>query len=191
VSRFERALGENRAPQKVGDVRLRSEPSALIGEKGPAPLGQRVLPDLLLFGGIAAGVGAVALVLLSPGEVGAAAALAAIAVGSFVLSARLGQQCRRGPRFIVSFADQSLRLILPGGLFRPPRALRIPFDQIQELYVISRADGTHALLFDAALPARRPLRGAVLVDKVRAGELGALRRLWSMLRAALGMTASV
>jgi hypothetical protein len=183
VRSFERALQENPAPRSVGDVQLRSDPPVLVGETRRPPERARLHPELWLGVGLACGVGVLAALMAWPGSnVTLAAILALIAGVALAGAGRAERNARQQRRFVLHFGNETLRVDLPGRWLQRPRSWSVHFDEIRDLYVLAGDDGSHSLIVEVAGGA------AVLVDRVEEAELDELRRLWSLLRAAFGLT---
>lgn len=188
--KFEDALEENPIPSRVGDVRLRYEPSLLIGEARGDGVRGDLLSEAALVGGIACGVSGVALVLFSRSGFGmaVAAALALSAGGLLWVAASLRKRRKLGRRFVLNFATESLRLDAPAPRSAMPRSTVVHFDAVREVAVLVRDDERFSLVVDyAPSPAAPDIRSEVLVDDVDPDEVEELRRIWRMLRGAFGL----
>lgn len=188
--RFEDALEENPIPARVGDVRLRYEPSLLIGEaRGGGTLAE-LLGEAALIGGSACGISGVALILFSRSGFGVAAAAALALLAGLLLwvAASLRKRRKLRRRFVLNFATESLRLDAPAPRSAMPRSTVVHFDAIREVAVLVRGDDRFSLVVDyAPHPAAPEVLSEVLVDEVRPDEVEELRRIWRMLRGAFGL----
>lgn len=186
--KFSEALDQSPMPKRVGDVRLRYEPSLLIGEARRRP---GLLPSLSVGTGAACGVGSV-LALLLPSEAGPSLALALVLGVSGALLMGLGMaleaRARAIRRFILNFATESLRLERPSRARGRPQTWVVHFDGVREVQVVSRPDGTYALFVEyAPKPGAEDTRVETLVDKVPPAEVDTLRRVWRLLRNSFGL----
>ncbi len=160
----------------------------LIGETLTPPRRGLPWPEMLLGLGLASGVGAVAAQIATPdANVALAAGLAVLAGLGLVGAGRVERSARQRRRFVLHFGNEALRVDAPGGLRRPGRSWSAHFDDIADVYVLAHADGSHALVVELR-PGQAPTQPEVLVDRVQDDELDELRRLWSLLRAAFGLT---
>lgn len=184
---FERALQENRPPRSVGDVTLLYESPVLVGESRPRPARMRLLPELLFVAALGLGLSAVALLVTGSADgVGAPAGLALGAMFLVVLAARADRGVRQRRRFVLHFADETLRLDLPGDLRRRGHSLRLSFDDVRDVYVLERHDGRFSLVVEVQHEGEAS-KPALLVDEVQPSETEELKRLWLTLRAAFGI----
>ncbi len=177
-------------PRRVGDVRLRYEPSLLIGE---ARARRGLLPTFALGAGAACGFGAV-LALVLPGQAGPGEALAIFLGGSCALLLSLGltldARARAVRRFVLNFATESLRLERPSRARGRPQTWVVHFDCVREVEVVSRPDGSYALRVEyAPEPGSQETRVEVLVNGARPDEIDTLRRVWRLLRNSFGLRA--
>jgi hypothetical protein len=169
----------------VGDVRLRYESPLLIGElrpRRPSPV-----PDVLLAAAAVLGLVTVALLLFrtsSPGIPWVELLLGVAAAALMGVAARTRARHRHRRRFVLNFADETLRLesFASAGALRATVRVH-PFDAVEELEVEPREQGGFRLVVRMGTPPGR----AVLVDEVLGEEIAQLRQLWAMLRAAFGI----
>ncbi|MGA9524766.1 MAG: hypothetical protein WBV82_25130, partial [Myxococcaceae bacterium] len=106
-----------------------------------------------------------------------------------VAAARTERNARQRRRFVLHFGNETLRIDLPGHRLQRPRSWSVHFDQIRDVYVLAGDEGNHALVVEfAEVAADATAVTAVLVDCVGDEEVDELRRLWSLLRAAFGLT---
>lgn len=185
------ALEGNRIPLAVGDVRLRYEPSLLIGERRRRRSG--VLPDALWTLGAIFGV-LTAAVLLVPNSLPSTllGAGCAAVCGALVLAGMWAEGRRRARRgFVLNFGTESLRVDLP-----PARGRRTPvswvvkFDAVRDVRVVERGRrrfGLSVRFDDPTKPGKGAEREELLVDAVAPGEIDDLRRLWRVLYNAFGL----
>ncbi len=135
----------------------------------------------------ASGVSALAALVAWPDATAAPAAILAIIAGaSLAGAARTERNARHRRRFVLHFGNETLRVDLPGHRLQRPRSWSVHFDQVRDLYVLAGDDGRHALVVEVT--SDTGATPAVLVDRVGEDELDELRRLWSLLRAAFGLT---
>ncbi|MFL5319733.1 MAG: hypothetical protein ACJ790_08750 [Myxococcaceae bacterium] len=172
--------------ERVGPLRLRYEPSLLIGEpalrdpREPIALGLRILA-------LALGIGALASLVLGSGGSFPLTTLVTglLAVAAFMGSAFLERRVL-SRRFILNFGTESLRIDdLPTPLKRP-RTRTLHFDLIASVDVV--ADGPGYVIAVTLKPdAGRPSL-EVLTSRVPAEHIEELRRLWRVLRDAFGLS---
>ncbi len=177
-------------PRRVGDVRLRYEPSLLIGE---ARRRHALLPTLALGMAGACGFGAVLSLLLpaadSPGEA-LALLLGVCSVLLLGLGLVLDARARAVRRFVLNFATESLRLERPSRARGRPRTWVVHFDSVREVEVVSRPDGRYALRVEyAPEPGSQETRVEVLINGAHPDEIDTLRRVWRLLRNSFGLRA--
>lgn len=185
--RFEDALRERRAPEKLGDVRLSYDPPVLVGQTSVERGWRRYLPDALFVGALGCGVGAVGGLVANPGgAVTLPVLLTAAAAVLVVLAAQAERRVRRPRRFALNFLDETLRVELSGAFGRRGRALTVPLDEVRDVYAVERRDGCYSLRVDFTAGGRT--LSALLVDRVPPEERAELGRLWSALRAAFALT---
>jgi len=177
-------------PRRVGDVRLRYEPSLLIGE---ARRQSGLLPTLSMAVGAGCGVGAVVALML-PASAGPIVSLAltlgvccALLLGiGLVLEAR----ARAVRRFVLNFATESLRLERPSRARGRPQTWVVHFDCVRDVEVVSRPDGSYALRVEYAPElGSEETRVEVLVNGAKPAEIETLRRVWRLLRNSFGLRA--
>jgi HAMP domain-containing protein len=178
VARFEKALAENTAPSRLGDVSLRYEPSMLIGET--AKPNQSFTPTVIWLGGIAALLFAIAAIFIV--ESGWVSALL-LAAGAALLfgTVRLERHEKRQRRFVANFATYSLRLDFTSPIAGQPRTVIVPFDSVKAVELLDAGILTVDVEHDG-----RVLREA-LVAFIKEGELEAAQRLERVLRGAFGL----
>lgn len=186
---FQDALQRSAPLDRVGPLRLRYEPSLLIGEPmGRNPRGTQAL--LMRLVALALGMLAIALVLSAAMN----ARLPWTALGTAVLSAALFgasamiERAFSARRFILNFGTESLRLDdLPTALKRP-RTRTVHFDQIASVDVEAEPR-THsfALWITLKAEAGNPTRER-LIAGVSGEDVEDLRRLWRVLRDAFGLS---
>jgi hypothetical protein len=188
--KFSEVLEQSPMPRRVGDVRLRYEPSLLIGEARRRP---GLLPTLALAVGAACGLGAVVALLL-PASAGPTEALAlTLGVGCVLMlgmGVALEARARAVRRFVLNFATESLRLERPSRARGRPQTWVVHFDCVREVEVVSRPDGSYALRVEyAPEPGSPETRVEVLVNGARPEEIDTLRRVWRLLRNSFGLRA--
>lgn len=185
--RFEDALHQRRAPEKLGDIRLSYDPPVLVGQTKVEGGRRRYLPDALFVGALGCGVGAVGGLVANPGgAVTLPVLLAAGAAVLVILAAQAERRVRRPRRFALNFLDETLRVELSASLGRRGQALTVPLDDVQDVYAVERRDGRYSLLVDFESNGR-PLT-ALLVDRVPPEEREELGRFWTALRSACALT---
>jgi hypothetical protein len=189
VASFEKALEENPAPKRLGDVRLSYEPGRLLGESLPPSIWRRQLPGTCLVLAALCTAGAVLGVLLGRAQEGLPSvplALGAVAVALVGYALRLeGQLGRR--RFVLHFPTERLRL---EQLRWAPGATRthwVPFDEVCAVEIVERAPRRYALVVAWRPDGKGEPRRAVLVEHVGAAEEEALFRVWRLLHNAFGL----
>lgn len=186
--KFSEALEQTPIPRRVGDVRLRYEPSLLIGE---ARRRTALLPSLAVGVGVACAIGCV-LALLLPPSAGPTLPLALVLALSAGLLTGLGMlleaRARAVRRFVLNFATESLRLERPSRAHGRPQTWVVHFDGVREVSVTARQDGTYALHVEyVPTPDAQETRVEVLVDRVPPAEVDTLRRVWRLLRNSFGL----
>lgn len=174
----------------MGDVQLSYDAPVLVGQARRAAGRDRALPQLLFLGGLVGCIGALGALVADPGgSIALALCLGASGALSAALGGRLERRVRHRRRFILNFADELVRVDLPGGLWHRPSTNTWHFDEVREVFVEARADGQLRLLMEVGPPGSSDRRRTVLlVDAVQSFEAEPLRRLWTALRAALGVT---
>ncbi|MBX5481756.1 MAG: hypothetical protein IRZ16_07930 [Myxococcaceae bacterium] len=187
---FERALRDNPAPGSVGDVELRYDAPVLVGEGRGVAGPIRWLPGVLLLAALALGLGALLTLIADPaGPIHVPLAQGLGAGLAVALGGRLERHTRHRRRFVLHFADETVRVDLQGGLWRRPISRTWPFDAVKGLYVVEKRGGVFSLWMEAAkAPGSARTVPVLLVDGVPADDVEALRRLWTTLRAAFGLT---
>lgn len=179
--RFEDALQQRTAPERLGDLRLHYDAPVLIGE---AVRGSRYAPETFFTAALASGIGAVGALVANPGgAIAVPLVLAILAAALIGLAVRTERAVRRPRRFALHFLDETLRVELPGWR---ARSAVVPFDDVRDVYVLERADQRYSLAIDFDLGGAR--RTVLIAENVTAGESEALRRFWTLLRAAFGLT---
>lgn len=183
VADFERSLAENPAPQALGDVALRYEPSMLIGQTNRRA---SLRPTALATLGAAlaiAGLGT----LLMPGPSWPAAGLLVLSALAFSASVRLRRRERQQRTFVLNFASASLRLDEESAVLGSPQTVLVAFDQVQQVSALIQSDGLHCLTVDLSVASRA--RREVMVAHVPEAQLLALERFRRVLEGAFGLGA--
>jgi hypothetical protein len=181
VHDFRRALAENPAPTRLGDVRLRYEPSMLIGETEEQGLSWR--PGALATVGVIVLVAGLALLAVRTAQVALGPVLAAAALlwGSVWLRRR--ERGKRG--FVVNFTASHLRLDFVTPIAGKPQTLLVRFEDVKAVELMEQGDGQHCLTVD--FDDDGALLREVLVAFVGSGELEAAKRLARVLQGAFGL----
>jgi hypothetical protein len=185
ASRFQRALEENPAVHRLGDVSIRYEPSLLIGEADrPKPGWEPVLG--LLVG--VAGACSLAAAALTSGAVGwMAGSLLATGLG-FGAAAWLTQRAKRQRRFVLNFGTYALRLDFSTPITGRPKTMVMDFDLVRALDVREQGDGRLCLTVDFLPDAdSRDVLREVLVAHVPQADREVLERLQRILHAAFDL----
>lgn len=175
---FRKALADNPAPARLGDVSLRYAPSMLIGETA-AP-GRTWRPTgLVTLGG--------ALLVVSVALLGVSSELVALpfllgSAAAFGGSAWLLRHERRKRGFVVNYATLTLRLDFVTPFAGRPRTLLVPFDDVKALALLEQADGRRCLTVDFALDGG--LFREVLVASIAPQDVGQAQRLERVLSGA-------
>ncbi len=185
---FEEALRENLPVTAVGDLRLRYDGPMLVGELAPGAAGARLpasLADGLGVAALSAALISVVLLLATP-WVGLAAAFAlcfaALLYGSAAVRGR--QRARR--RFVLNFADETLRLERPARGLGAPLTRVVSFDEVLGLVLERRPQGALGLEVEVQREGAEP-ESFPLVQQAGAGDEDALRSLARMLHHAFGL----
>lgn len=186
--RFDDALQAHRVPSRLGDVHLRYDPPALIGETvrkvGPG----RHLPDVAFILSIGCAMAAVAALVTSRADAYGLPVAFALAAAALLVVATRTERKARPRRFALNFLDETLRVDAPAGPLRGTIARSVPFDDVRDVYVVERRDGRYALIAEFVAGGGGAQFAIVLVDRVSPDEAEALSRFWGTLRAAFGLT---
>lgn len=182
MARFADVLESNPAPNALGDVTLRYEPSMLIGEtrKGKGSWRPSALWatgfSLLLFS-----VGALAL------QWDASVVLSLLIFGALAIAGavRLERLEKRQRRFVANFGTVSLRLDFTSPIAGYPRTLIIPFDSVRAAGLLPQADGATCLCVD--FERDRALLREVLVAHIPEAQRVDAERLERVLHGAFGL----
>ncbi|MBL8922526.1 MAG: hypothetical protein JNJ54_26985 [Myxococcaceae bacterium] len=180
---FRKALADNPAPARLGDITLRFAPSMLIGETGVARATTR--PTLLV--GIALALLAVSAVLLGVASELVALPFLLASAGAFAGSALLLRRERRRRGFVVNFATSTLRLDLSTPFAGRPRTLLVPFRDVKAVQAVEQGPALRCLTVDFALEGE--LFREVLVAGVPPSQDDAANRLLRVLQNAFGFSA--
>jgi hypothetical protein len=182
---FAQALESNPAPARLGDVRLRYEPSLLIGETA------RALPSLRPVMGLVVGVGCLSfglVALITDAALWLSTLLIAGAAAGFFGSTWLQSLERRRRRFLLNFETLTLRLDFSTPIAGAPRTLNVHFDGVRALALLDQADGRQCLVVDfVPRPGREEVFREVLVAYIGPGESEAAERVERVLRGAFGL----
>lgn len=179
--KFDSALSASPAPRTVGDVTLRYEPSMLIGETARRKPGWRsLLAWLFGISSLLLGLGGLLLhwavwpigILLSGGGLGLA------------LAVWVGRLETRRRRFIINFAEASLRLDFSSPIAGYPRSMRVPLTQVRCVTLERQGDGASCLCVDFVRGSQ--LLREVLVAYIADTDRLAAVRLKHVLGAAFG-----
>ncbi|MFT3836857.1 MAG: hypothetical protein QM723_07655 [Myxococcaceae bacterium] len=184
-SRFQRALENNPAFERLGDVKIRYEPSLLIAEA------DRVKPGWVPVAALCVGVaGATSLIAagLANGSSGWLAASALAMLGGFFGAIRLRQQEKRQRRFVLNFGTYALRLDFSTPIAGKPKTMVMHFDLVRGLDLLEQADGKLCLTIDfaGAKDSNQVLR-EVLVAHVPGPKREELERLQRLLHDAFDL----
>ncbi len=177
MARFADALAQNPVPSRLGDVRLRYEPSMLIGETAKPRRSLR--PSLAWVAGIALLLFAVA--ALAQGNDGPALVLISLGGAAIAAAVRLERHEKRQRRFVVNFATLTLRLDFTTPVAGLPRTLLVPFDQVKAVELLEPG-----VLVVEFLHGERRLQEA-LVAFLTEDEAESAQRLHRVLRGAFGL----
>ncbi len=185
---FERALQEHLPAPAIGEVRLRYDGPLLVAEVAPS-ITPAWLPDALWLA-----AGGVALLALGAVTVGSGLLVPLTLSGLFAAllfaSSRVRARQRPQRRFVLNFADQTLRVERPARWLWPPRTRVAPFDEVRELYLVRHRAGRLQLEVElGAQDAKHPER-YLLIAGARAAEEPHLRTLGRLLRGAFGLPAT-
>ncbi|WP_257456148.1 hypothetical protein [Archangium lipolyticum] len=189
MASFEKALEENPAPKRLGDVRLRYEPGRLLGESLPPSFLRRQLPGACLVLAALCTAGAVVGVLL--GGTHEAVPSVSLALGTVALALvgyalRLESQLGRR-RFVLHFPTERLRVEQLRWAPGATRTQWVPFDEVSAVEIVERAPKRYALVVAWRPGGDQETRRAVLVEHIGATEEEALFRVWRMLHNAFGL----
>lgn len=180
-SRFRQALVENPAPSRLGDVRLRYEPSMLVAETARGALTWR--PTALMVAGLSLII--VGLVLLLTSSHSFAFTALSLSAASLVGSVWWARREQRKRGFVANFVTLRLRLDFSTPIAGRPRTVWVPFDDVKAVALLEQGDGQHCLTVDFTDDGA--LLREVLVAFISADELAAARRLARVLEGAFGL----
>lgn len=182
MARFADALESNPAPQALGDVTLRYEPSMLIGE---TPKGKPTWRTSATW------VAGLSFLLFAAGAlilqwdvwvVGLLLGLGAAAIG---FAAWLERFEKRQRRFVANFGTVSLRLDFNSPIAGQPRTIVVPFDAVRATELVRQVDGASCLCVD--FERGQALLREVLVAYISDEQLPDASRLERVLRGAFGL----
>jgi hypothetical protein len=185
LSRFERALENNPAMGRLGDVTVRYEPSLLIGEA------DKLKPGWTSVAALCVGAGAATSLLvaaLTESGISWLAASVAVMVAGFGGAALIRQRETRQRRFVLNFGTYALRLDFSTPIAGKPRTLVLHFDLVRALDVREQADGQLCLTVDFLVSeGSEQLLREVLVANVPARAREELERLQRLLHDAFDL----
>lgn len=182
MARFADVLHENPAPRRLGDVRVRFEPSMLIGETAPPSRGLK--STVAWLAGISALLFAVGALVLQVDLV-LVALLAALGAAGLLAASVLRARQRR---FVVNFETNSLRLDFSNPITGRPRTMVVHFDGVRAVDLHTQVDGTHCLTVDfVPAPSAKALLREVLAAYIGPGQLEQAQRLQRVLEGAFGL----
>jgi hypothetical protein len=144
-SRFQRALENNPAFGRLGDVEVRYEPSLLIGEADKPKPGWE--PVAALCAGVGAATSLLAAALAGGGALWMGVSLVVMILG-FGGATLLRQLEKRHRRFVVNFATYAFRLDFSTPIAGKPKTLVVDFDLVRALDLREQADGALCLTVD-------------------------------------------
>lgn len=179
---FRQALVENPAPSRLGDVRLRYEPSMLVGETPPGEVTFR--PTALMVAGLAL-IAAGLVVLLTSSSNALALAVLSLSAACLVGSVWWRRRERRKRGFVANFVTLRLRLDFTTPIAGRPSTLWVPFDAVKAVTLLEQGDGLQCLTVDFA--DEGAVLREVLVAFIGADELTAAARLARVLEGAFGL----
>ncbi len=180
---FEKALAQNPAPQRLGDVVLRFEPSMLIGETRRSA--GTLWPSALWVVGLGSGLMAVyVLAVRAPLEW--PVTLGVVSALGFLLGALLERLEARRRAFVANFATTRLRLDFVTPLRGQPKTLIVHFDAVRGVELEEQGDGRHCLTVDFVISADRVYR-EVLAASIGEEALPDAHRFKRVLEGAFGL----
>ncbi len=184
MARFADVLESNPAPRALGDVRLRYEPSMLIGETAKG-LGtwRSSLVWAAGFSFLVFSVGALVL------QWDTSVVLTLLVLGGLLVAAavRLERLEKRQRRFVANFGTVSLRLDFTSPIAGYPRTLVVPFDSVRAAELLQQEDGAACLCVD--FEKDRALLREVLVAHIPESQRAEAERLERVLKGAFGLGA--
>jgi hypothetical protein len=182
MARFADVLESNPAPQALGDVTLRYEPSMLIGETARRKSTWR--SSAIWVVGLSLLVFSLAGLMLG-WDLSASAAclvLGALGIGGAVLFERFEKRQRR---FVANFGTVSLRLDFTSPIAGYAQTLVVPFDSVRATGLLEQEDGASCLCVDFELDGA--LLREVLVAYIPQTQLAEAERLERVLKGAFGL----
>ena len=184
-SSFELALQNNPAPPTRGDVRLRYEPSLLIGETERPRRTWR--PTLAWLVGISCSLSALGALVLQPSDFVTGALLGASIIG-LGGATWLERRDRRRRAFIINFVTDTLRLDFVTPLAGKPRTMLVHFDGVRAVTLFPQADQRACLTVDfVPAPDSRELLREVLAANIPEAQADDAARLHRVLEGAFGL----
>lgn len=184
MARFADVLESNPAPRALGDVRLRYEPSMLIGETAKG-LGtwRSSLVWAAGFSFLVFSVGALVL------QWDTSVVLTLLVLGGLLVAAavHLERLEKRQRRFVANFGTVSLRLDFTSPIAGYPRTLVVPFDAVRAAELLQQEDGAACLCVD--FEKDRALLREVLVAHIPESQRAEAERLERVLKGAFGLGA--
>lgn len=182
MARFADVLESNPAPRALGDVRLRYEPSMLIGEttKGLGTW-RSSLVWAAGFSFLVFSVGALVL------QWDTSVVLTLLVLGGLLVAAavHLERLEKRQRRFVANFGTVSLRLDFTSPIAGYPRTLVVPFDAVRAAELLQQEDGAACLCVD--FEKDRALLREVLVAHIPESQRAEAERLERVLKGAFGL----
>lgn len=181
---FAKALEEQRAPRRLGDVKLRYEESMLIGETPLPPRG--MTPTIAWVVGLLATLLSVASLIVNAPDL-ATLALVLLAAAAYAAAVRLRSFDRRRRAFVLNFGTNSLRLDFVTPFAGRPGTMVVPFDSVRDVKQQPAPGGACLTVDFVPTPGSKELLREVLVAFIRPEEHDDADRLQRLLTGAFGL----
>lgn len=134
---FDQVLATHPAPERLGDVTLRYEPSMLIGETSKPARSAR--PSLAWAGGVALLLFSMLAVTAADGA-WPATLLLLLGGAAIALAVRLERHEKRQRRFVANFVTYALRLDFTSPIAGKARTLVVAFDDVKDVQLVDAGD---------------------------------------------------